>query len=274
MKNTFKIPDLQPMYDAVRDFVKRYQGEDGFILTENKKCDPIYVIEFNFADNTVDEYHLKAARVEGGRIQILTDLFNVTYDMDAVKTNTEDSWMDIHGDPSVDYVSTIFRMAESIAQYVSSRDYLIGLIRDAQQDGGTLLQVINKYNNSGAGYIAFDWRRIRRNNLPEDALLRIALEVLRKHHGKYDNAIECLYQLLTGKGFEKDSVIDALELDGCRVCSECGRLMVDGYVVNDGEEYFCSDKCAHKRYTPEEFESMLPTPDNEDSAAYWTSWEC
>lgn len=53
-----------------------------------------------------------------------------------------------------------------------------------------------------------------------------------------------------------------------RVCSECVKKMNSGYVINDGDEYYCSDECLHKNITPERYKEM-----NEDDCAYWTEWE-
>ena len=43
--------------------------------------------------------------------------------------------------------------------------------------------------------------------------------------------------------------------------------MPDGYVINDGLEYFCSDDCLHSTYTHEEYMEMYFNDD-----AYWTQW--
>lgn len=51
-----------------------------------------------------------------------------------------------------------------------------------------------------------------------------------------------------------------------RKCSECGRLMVEGFYV-DYLEYYCTEECLHKHYTEEEYEQMY-----EDDYAYWTQW--
>ena len=50
-----------------------------------------------------------------------------------------------------------------------------------------------------------------------------------------------------------------------RICSKCGDLMIDGYIVF--EDYYCSDECLHKDYTHEEYMEMY---ENDD--AYWTQW--
>jgi len=55
-----------------------------------------------------------------------------------------------------------------------------------------------------------------------------------------------------------------------RKCSECGRPMVQGYLIHDGDEYYCSDECLHKHYTEQEW---LELYDNGNSDSYWTEWE-
>ena len=39
-------------------------------------------------------------------------------------------------------------------------------------------------------------------------------------------------------------------------CKECNKTIIEGYKVNDGEEYFCSDECLLKNYTPEQVKKM------------------
>lgn len=53
-----------------------------------------------------------------------------------------------------------------------------------------------------------------------------------------------------------------------RVCSECKSVMLDGYCVNGGCEYYCSDECLHKNYTDEEWEAMY----EEGGDSYWSTW--
>ena len=44
--------------------------------------------------------------------------------------------------------------------------------------------------------------------------------------------------------------------------------MTAGYVINDGEEYYCSDDCLHSAYSTEEYEELCQM-----DLAYWTQWE-
>lgn len=58
------------------------------------------------------------------------------------------------------------------------------------------------------------------------------------------------------------------ELDCFRVCEECGKPMIEGYVI-DGCDTYCSDDCLHKHITDEEFELLY---DNGNGDTYWTKW--
>ena len=57
-------------------------------------------------------------------------------------------------------------------------------------------------------------------------------------------------------------------LDCFRVCDECGRPMIEGYVVN-GCDTYCSDECLHKHLTDEEFNNLY---DDGNGDTYWTTW--
>lgn len=52
-----------------------------------------------------------------------------------------------------------------------------------------------------------------------------------------------------------------------RSCDKCGRHMIDGYVIRDGLEYYCSDECLHSKYTESEYNDMYL-----EDIAYWTTW--
>ena len=52
-----------------------------------------------------------------------------------------------------------------------------------------------------------------------------------------------------------------------RRCNKCGESIQCGYVVNDGDEYYCDD-CSTEVFTAEEFDEMYV-----DDSIYWTVWE-
>jgi hypothetical protein len=54
-----------------------------------------------------------------------------------------------------------------------------------------------------------------------------------------------------------------------RKCSCCGKGMNTGYVINDGDEYFCEDACFKKEYKEYDIEDL----ELGDSENYWTEWD-
>ena len=70
----------------------------------------------------------------------------------------------------------------------------------------------------------------------------------------------------TRKG--KDMIIDGIRY--ARKCTECGKGMNEGYVIENGCEYYCSDECLHKHVSPEEFLELF---DDGEGDTYWTDWE-
>lgn len=54
----------------------------------------------------------------------------------------------------------------------------------------------------------------------------------------------------------------------CRKCTCCGEVITSGYVIHDGEEYFCSDDCLHSTYSEEEYDELCQV-----NEGYWTEWE-
>ena len=43
--------------------------------------------------------------------------------------------------------------------------------------------------------------------------------------------------------------------------------MQSGYVIDDGEEYYCSDECLYSWYSKEEYDELCQM-----DLAYWTEW--
>lgn len=53
-----------------------------------------------------------------------------------------------------------------------------------------------------------------------------------------------------------------------KICEVCGKTINEGYCIDDGLEYYCSEECLRKKYTEEEYEEMYQA-----GAAYWSEWE-
>lgn len=75
---------------------------------------------------------------------------------------------------------------------------------------------------------------------------------------------------------------DLIDGDSWRICSECGKAICEGFVVNKGQEYYCSERCLHKHYTPDKWAGMCHArhlnhrADEEDEGGndfnYWTTF--
>ena len=57
-----------------------------------------------------------------------------------------------------------------------------------------------------------------------------------------------------------------------RQCTCCKKGMNDGYVMDGGEAYFCSDECLEKNHSRIDIENMNLGGDDSDN--YWTEWVC
>ena len=55
-----------------------------------------------------------------------------------------------------------------------------------------------------------------------------------------------------------------------RICTKCGKPITQGYLIHDGEEYYCSDECLYSTYTKEEYLNLY---DNGNGDSFWTQWE-
>ena len=54
----------------------------------------------------------------------------------------------------------------------------------------------------------------------------------------------------------------------CRRCAVCGKLMREGYCVDMGAAYYCSDECLHAEYSDEEWTEECENNDQ----SYYTEW--
>ena len=86
------------------------------------------------------------------------------------------------------------------------------------------------------------------------------------------DTIELLNKLLKGKPDFTIQVVDMMEQLGyeSRICTTCGEIMVEGYCIEGGDAYYCSDECMTKDgMTIEEFEELY---NNGEGDSYWTEW--
>jgi hypothetical protein len=55
-----------------------------------------------------------------------------------------------------------------------------------------------------------------------------------------------------------------------RKCNECNQRMTEGYCIEGGMAYYCSDKCMHKHYSISAWSNLY---NNGEGDSYWTTWE-
>lgn len=124
-------PDLSEMHADIVAFVEKHQGEKGFILTDDPDKSTIYGYVYLQSENRIEEFEIKAVRVHEGEIQVIIDTETVRYDEEAVKESCTRSeklsfaQLDVFGDwlpvdpdeEDIEYVPTIFRIAEGIEEY-------------------------------------------------------------------------------------------------------------------------------------------------------------
>lgn len=88
---------------------------------------------------------------------------------------------------------------------------------------------------------------------------------------EYDeNSIVCInYDFGMGYLIDEWKESDKLkDNDNIRICDNCHKIMDQGYCIDDGLEYYCSDICLNTKYSEEEFNGMYS-----QGCAYYTTWE-
>ena len=55
-----------------------------------------------------------------------------------------------------------------------------------------------------------------------------------------------------------------------RQCTECRNGMNEGFVIEGGMEYYCSDACLDKHISPSEFLELYGEGEGD---TYWTEWD-
>ena len=85
-------------------------------------------------------------------------------------------------------------------------------------------------------------------------------------------SVEDIREIMAGyvmKHSSTESLVDELDLEHIRVCSQCGKPMYEGYCIEDGAEYYCSGGCLHQNLSEHQYQKLY---DEGRGNSYWTSW--
>lgn len=119
--NPLGIPDLTPMLEKVTAYVKKAQGDKGYIDTQDREADAIYSITLDETQTKVVEMMVHGVRVnENGELQIVQKPVMRSYfeEMTEEDFKTAD-WRNIQYDDCVYYIPTLFNIAEFIREYAA-----------------------------------------------------------------------------------------------------------------------------------------------------------
>lgn len=119
MKN---IPNLDPLFFEVLDYIKEHQGEKGYIDCQpSLNGDIIYGMIYDDFSGMGLEKYVYAVRVVDGDIEVLLEDITRTYRViyqpeDFTSKESEENWFSLRCS-DVYYIPTLFNIAECIEEY-------------------------------------------------------------------------------------------------------------------------------------------------------------
>jgi len=99
----------------------------------------------------------------------------------------------------------------------------------------------------------------------QEKLRKKLMNAVREKNPKFSN--EYINTIFETTSYQ--DIIDEYEIDTMRVCSHCGKLMDEGYCIESGIDYYCSDECLHANMTEEEY---LDLYNDGKGDSYYTEW--
>ena len=117
--NSFNIvvPDLTPMYNAVRDYIKNLQGDKEYVFLNSPDTDILWTMVYTDIEHTYEEHQIYAIRVKNNAVQIVYDVPYLKCSVEYIESLSDSDWHDIRYDDYIYYLPTIFNIAEAIAFY-------------------------------------------------------------------------------------------------------------------------------------------------------------
>lgn len=113
-------PNLDPLYNELRDFIKEHQGDKGYIKTEDQDCDTIYTLIYRDAEFIARDAKVHGVRVKDNDIQIIWADAPIHYSIELTDKEfaDEDRWESIKTSDIVYYIHTLFYIADFIEEYI------------------------------------------------------------------------------------------------------------------------------------------------------------
>lgn len=110
---------------------------------------------------------------------------------------------------------------------------------------------------------------LRQEVLGSEMLVDYFHHLVKEHGGISAKDIQEFMADYVMKHSSLEPLVANLELEHIRVCSECGKPMYEGYCIENGAEYYCSDECLHQNLSEKQYEKLY---DEGRGDPYWTSW--
>lgn len=64
-----------------------------------------------------------------------------------------------------------------------------------------------------------------------------------------------------------EQIIETYTTEYVRICSHCTEVFDEGYLIDDGSAYYCSEKCLDRNISEKEYLEMY-----ENDVAFWTTF--
>lgn len=69
----------------------------------------------------------------------------------------------------------------------------------------------------------------------------------------------------------EDTLRELAAENDIKICSTCNKLMIEGFCIENGFAYYCTEECLKKEM---EWDEYLEWYDDGNGDSYWTTWEC
>lgn len=93
------------------------------------------------------------------------------------------------------------------------------------------------------------------------------------NHKRIEDKLQALKQtkaLLNQMTKEYQDLYEEGESDeSYRICSDCKEIMTEGFCIEGGLDYYCSETCLHKHMTHEQYMELYADGEGD---SYWTTW--